>query len=457
MESPYPLGSHRSVARHGTGSPTGTHLVELSLVWSERVCSKKGSGAVRAPVTTGANTSKPDSLPEQKLPPALTTPAEELMAADATKGVPTLDLSEEEQARGSAIEAFATDQDLLSALDEMEELVEKSYRSSVNDLKESAVPVDPSSMSPFKRLKQHVKAQAITNQGFGASRHLYEQEGSNAILFRDVPPWITYANIVGCRFRRVLTIEEDDDELGHFHDGITTFGYPGASGWADKIGDVAIHYRHQNWFIFSKVYPFAEQADAISAHEDALLLGSSKHVMLTPHCARSIGAGGLLDPDTSVELLNSEGSNVSKTVPISALPSAVRHRLYLTWGHKDSTFAGTVRQWERPLQELIDEKTPRRHAERRILSNILDSRIKVPERWVQYPGAPLDPAYYTDLLSKASGMSAEEEGARTLIEPVPSTRRSNNKPEVGGAGATSSTAGALAIDISIPEADEMVA
>ena len=47
-----------------------------------------------------------------------------------------------------------------------------------------------------------VKQQAILKHGFMGEHH-FEQEGSDAILFDDVPSWITFSRISGCRYRMV--------------------------------------------------------------------------------------------------------------------------------------------------------------------------------------------------------------------------------------------------------------
>mmetsp|Transcript_1653 Transcript_1653/g.4651 ORF Transcript_1653/g.4651 Transcript_1653/m.4651 type:complete len:361 (+) Transcript_1653:159-1241(+) len=352
------------------------------------------------------------------------------MASAAVLTTPVMEPEE----RKSAIDAFSNDNELLGALDEMEAFV--SHR-----LQEPTSADAGASDSPMKRLKQHVQAQVIAKQGFGAAQHLYEQEGANGLLFSTVPRWISYMTIEGCRYRRITGILDSDDELSHLRENVTVFGYPGASGWADKIGDVAIHYLHDKWAVFSKVYPFAEQSAAISAHEDALLLGSINHVMLTPRCAHTIGHEGLASPSASVKMLDSEGSILPKTLAVADLPSAVRHRLYLTWGHPSSAFAGAVAQWQRPLQELLDEPEPRSTMVKRLFNFFVDARMRVPERWMRYPGAPIDPAYYADLLAKATSMSSAEEEARALTEPV-----LTNRSAAPVQAAVSSTAD-VAIDI----------
>merc|ERR1711988_1132700 len=84
-----------------------------------------------------------------------------------------------------------------------------------------------------------------------------EPEGSNALLFATVPAWIHYKKIPGCRYRLITGIHDSGDETDSIKQGISFLGYPGGSGWAEKIGDVAIHFISAKWAIFSKILPFA--------------------------------------------------------------------------------------------------------------------------------------------------------------------------------------------------------
>lgn len=67
-----------------------------------------------------------------------------------------------------------------------------------------------------------------------------ESEGTNAVLFSTVPAWIKYAKIAGCRYRQVIGIHDSGDETESMGLGIAFMGYPGGSGWAEKIGPVAV-------------------------------------------------------------------------------------------------------------------------------------------------------------------------------------------------------------------------
>jgi len=335
------------------------------------------------------------------------------------------------RSKSAAASAFADDADLLAALAELDDYggaEEQEHKSEgpapVHVASSKDEKVEPAHKG-FKKLKQIVKAAGIIKQGFHAERHSYEQEGSNALLFRDVPGWIEFKRISGCRYRSVTMVLDHDDALAHHQNGVTSFGYPGASGWADKIGDVAIHYMHEKWAVFSRIFPFTEQESQIRGHDsqDVLLLGPSSSVLLTPQCAHTIGDTGLADLSTPVTLLDSEGSvGGGKTVPVSALPSGVRHRLFLTWGHERSAFASQVAHWERPLQALLDETETRAAQVGRFFFGFVTNRRVVGENWLRYPGAPLDPSYYNELLSKSVAMSTEEEAARMLLEPEPSPR-----------------------------------
>ena len=114
------------------------------------------------------------------------------------------------------------------------------------------------------------------------AQRVHESEGSDALLFRHVPAWIRYRRIEGFRYRLVTAIVDPVDAADSMHSGATFLGFPGASGWADKIGSVALHYRGTDWFVFSKILPFPEQRGEIDEHEDMLLLGAAKHVMMVP-------------------------------------------------------------------------------------------------------------------------------------------------------------------------------
>ena len=332
------------------------------------------------------------------------------MAAEATGS--SSDLVKE------TTDVLSSDKELMDSLDQMADFVRES---SVKDVTEAASPD-----SKFASLRLAVQARSILSGGFGASKHVYESEGSDALLFFQVPKWIAFTKISGCRYRQITNIVDGAvDEWDEQRQGVTFFGYPGASGWADKIGDVAIHYMHHDWAVFSKVFPFDEQKARRTAHEDILLLGSTKHVMLTPSCARDIGPKGLNSAGTNVTLLNSEGSIADqKTASAAKLPGGVRHRLYLTWGHPDSSFASEVSSFERPLQELLDEnKTePWGKKAKRFFNNLVGARIKVGENWMRYPGASIDPAYYHQIISTVVGMTSAEEATRELLEPLPSSR-----------------------------------
>ena len=95
------------------------------------------------------------------------------------------------------------------------------------------------------------------------------------------------------------------------------------------------------------------------------------------------------------------------------MSAAVRFRLYLTWGHPSGPFTDAVREYQRPLQELLHSREPKSSVLTRLLCK-LDGRITVAEQWMRYPGAPVDPAYYNDLLAKVGFHGSEEKAARTL-------------------------------------------
>jgi len=91
-------------------------------------------------------------------------------------------------------------------------------------------------------------------------KHVHEPEGSDALQFRGVPKWISYQHIRGFRYRQIVGIHDPGDFVETAHEHVTYFGFPGASGWAANIGCVALHYMGDGWFVFSKIFPFPEQA-----------------------------------------------------------------------------------------------------------------------------------------------------------------------------------------------------
>jgi len=270
---------------------------------------------------------------------------------------------------------------------------------------------------------QTVAKQQAVSRMF-AEKH-FEQEGADAVLFRDVPKWVSFERISGYRYRKITALSDSGDEFDTYQAGVQTFGFPGVSGWADSIGDVAIHYLGHSWAIFSKIFPFEEQADARAAHEDVLLLGSTKHVMLTPVCAYRIqGAGGLFTKDAGVTCLTCESSLVQRKTTVSKLPKPVTQRLYLTWGHEASDYVGEVNRYHFDLSTLVEtaEHETLAHKANRFIAGVASrlasgGKIKVEENWMRYPAQPLVPSYYAQLLATASQYSEEEKAARELIEP----------------------------------------
>merc|ERR1740117_1764890 len=126
---------------------------------------------------------------------------------------------------------------------------------------------------------------------------------------------------------------------------VTFTSHPGASGWADNIGAVAIHYFGVDWFVFSKILPFREQKRDRDEHEDILLLGTSRHVMLTPECLYYAPIGlrapehDDIEQDDNVLIITSQGGPVAKCVRLSDLTTFSKFRLYISWGHANSDFA----------------------------------------------------------------------------------------------------------------------
>ena len=243
-----------------------------------------------------------------------------------------------------------------------------------------------------------------------------EHAGSDARLFRHVPAWIEYEHISGFRYRLVRRIADPDDFLGSMGAGVTFLSYPGASGWADRIGSVAVHYMGKNWFVFSKILPFPEQREDKEEHDDLLLLGSDKHVMLTPSCVYR-APHGLTDGSSRVLIVKSSGGPVPSRRKVEALSPYCRLRVWASWGHVASDFAGHVAHLEpRDFDALEQEaRSTRPLAALRLMWRNFIGEIHVDERPDRYPRAPLDPAYYEALLSVATGMGEQEMRARKLM------------------------------------------
>lgn len=273
---------------------------------------------------------------------------------------------------------------------------------------------------------------------------------------------------------QVTAIVDPADEFDLFNEGVTFYGTPGASGWADKIGDVAVHYMSSRWVVFSKIFPFFEQvrcrpagdlasessptrpvparsapmplpharfpparrvalthapslrcpsvrqSESRAAHEDVLLLGSTKHVMLTPNCAWRIAEGGLNAPSTPITCLTGDGGTMRTraALTVSKAPPEVIHRLYLTWGHEESDYALEARQFSFDLQALIDAHASTGEKAKRFLgtfaNRLVNGQKKVQENWLRYPALPLEPTYYAQLLATAVSMTEAEQRTRAM-------------------------------------------
>ena len=112
-------------------------------------------------------------------------------------------------------------------------------------------PVSPAKLQLKAGIGKVMAQQQIVRLGFRGEKH-FEQEGTD-VLFNTVPH--------GSPLRRFLvTAIKDHIHRGHsrrlelYTEGVSFYGSPGASGWADKIGDVAIHYMSAEWAVF-KIFP----------------------------------------------------------------------------------------------------------------------------------------------------------------------------------------------------------
>eukprot|EP00964_Phaeocystis_antarctica_P140946 scaffold105885_cov48-Phaeocystis_antarctica.AAC.4 len=252
-------------------------------------------------------------------------------------------------------------------------------------------------------------------QHFG--RRVHESEGSDALLFRHVPAWIRYRRIEGFRYRLVTAIVDPVDAADSMHSGATFLGFPGASGWADKIGSVALHYRGKDWFVFSKILPFPEQRGEIDEHEDVLLLGSTKHVMMVPECIyrapEPLGIG-----TSRVTTIKCMGLSARHTV-VGRLSPFVLRRGYLAWGHPQTGFAESVAACSKVTTEELQRRMGtwwrRLLAHVRCLADQAFGLLQVEERLSRYPHDPLEPQYYESLLACANRQDPAEERARALM------------------------------------------
>ena len=279
-----------------------------------------------------------------------------------------------------------------------------------------------------------------------------EAEGSDALLFSTVPRWISFKLIPGCRYRMVTGIHDSGDETDSLALGINFLGYPGGSGWANRIGDVAVHYLSAKWVIFSKILPFPEQAEARELHEDVLLLGAATDVWQTTGCALQVGTAGLGDPQTPVRLITSEGVR-ELTVPAAKLSKHVRWRLYLSWGHESEPYAEEVARFRLTAEELQEpDEAPVRHwLLHRLYVGLLqlNGRLKVDELLERLPIKPVDPTYYRRLLTVSCDQTVDEIDARALSQPRPSARWRREHPEADrgfGASTEGDEAGGAAVE-----------
>jgi len=242
-----------------------------------------------------------------------------------------------------------------------------------------------------------------------------EQEGSDAILFRHVPSWIRFERIKGFRFRIVLQIHDPLNFIESMHEEVTFLGYPGSSGWADKIGSVAVHYMGPDWFIFSKILPFHKQNEDKKEHKDLLLLGSSCNVMLTPTAIYELPSE-FVEPACRVTFITSSGGLIKHSCPIASLSSFSRWRLWLSWGHTNCEF----REQATALKVEFDvvERAARKSRTLQFIKGTwlrFLGHIKVEEQLDRYPHEPIDPHYYEMLISTATHQTEDEQRARLLL------------------------------------------
>ena len=286
------------------------------------------------------------------------------------------------------------------------------------------------------------------------AQRVHESEGSDALLFRHVPAWIRYRRIEGFRYRLVTAIVDPVDAADSMHSGATFLGFPGASGWADKIGSVALHYRGTDWFVFSKILPFPEQRGEIDEHEDMLLLGAAKHVMMvpdhadpnpspsptpgpsptpspTPTPSPSPSPNPHQVPECIYRAPEPLGVGTSRVTTIKCMGLSARHtvvarlspfvlrRGYLAWGHPQTGFAERVAACSQVSAEELERRMGawwrRLLARVRCLVDQAFGLLQVEERLSRYPHDPLEPQYYESLLACANHQDPAEERARALM------------------------------------------
>ena len=285
-------------------------------------------------------------------------------------------------------------------------------------------PVSPAKLQLKAGIGKVMAQQQIVRLGFRGEKH-FEQEGTDAVLFNTVPAWISFEKISGYRYRRITSIADTADDFELYTEGVSFYGSPGASGWADKIGDVAIHYMSAEWAVFSKIFPFPEQSVARETHEDVLLLGSTRHVMLTPICAYSITQGGLGARDTGIACLGGEGGILKKAYSVDSVPQEVLRRLYLTWGHEESDYAVETVRFKFELHAVLEAHVSAGEKAKRWLGSIatrIGGHKVVHEHWVRYPALPLEPWYFTQLLATATSATEDEQRTRAIMEAQPTPR-----------------------------------
>lgn len=314
-----------------------------------------------------------------------------------------------------------------AAVTELEAGLDAAFERMSQIEQEAAAPAvgpSPAKLQLKQGIGKVVAQQQIVKRGFYGEKH-FEQEGSDAMLFSDVPSWIKFEKISGYRYRLVTLLADAADEFELYNEGVAFYGSPGASGWADKIGDVAIHYLSSKWAVFSKIYPFPEQSIARETHEDVLLLGSTRHVMLTPCCAYAISEGGLADRSTRLSCLGGEGGLLKRSYTVDSVPTEVLRRLYLTWGHDKSDYAVETTRFQFDLQTVLEAKDGAADKAKRWLGSLaqrVSGHKVVHEHWMRYPALPLEPGYYAQLLATATSATEDEQRTRAIMEPQPTPR-----------------------------------
>ena len=151
----------------------------------------------------------------------------------------------------------------------------------------------------------------------------------------------------------------------------------------------------------------------------------------------SISAAGTWSLIFSGELTGDGGGTFRRETTVAKAPQPLMHRLYFTWAHEDSDFKLEMQGLSAPDLAALHPMPESFGAQaRRVVGTFFRNfatggKPPVHEQWLRYPSAPLDPAYYQQLLATASSMSEAEQRARAMIEPRATPREASDGNDGG--------------------------